>query len=397
MHPSDMQIAGHNGTAPIIGHERFRSLIARHEAFWDRAERNSFLRSTGVFAPSVPIGLPQPDGTVVTQADPLQPDMIDPGALIDEVENWDPRRLDATLRAQGQYLVSLGLGDLMPLTRPLCKIPWIEAMLGCPLRMTEGHIWNEHYPGDPEEVIQRGVNFEHNPWLQLYLEFLRQLQSRLGDRFAVSAQANLRGTSDLAAAVMGVQEACIGWVDQPAFMARLMRVCTDAVLTVVEAAYRVLRPFQNGYASAYAIWAPGPVLHTQADHSTLLSPTMYKEQILPYDLEVIRSCPISIFHIHNEGLRIVPSLIEVPELNAIEVAMDPYPRGERRPYEVKMLQRILEHKLLILHVHLPCVEEGEWLLTQLPKRGLCFDAQLDLSDYEALPAGFPGSETWLLA
>ena len=321
--------------------------------------------------------------------------MIDPASLINDVEAWDPGRLDGSLAAQGQFLVSVGLGDLLPQSSPLGK-PWIEAMLGCPLKITGGQIWNQHYEGDPEEVIHRGANFEHNPWFQLYLEFLRQLQDRLEDRYPVSANTLLRGPSDLAAAVMGVQEACMGWIDRPLFMARLMRVCTDAVLTVVEAGYKIVKPFANGYLSGWRVWAAAPVFDNQADHSTLLSRKMYERQILPYDLEVIRCCPVSTFHIHNCGLRIASLLVQIAELDAIEVEVDPYPDAERKPYEVEMLQMIQEHKPLILGVNFPSLEEADSLLAQLSPRGLCFNARFDPATFASLPAGLPGSETWLL-
>jgi len=377
--------------------ECFRSLLARHQAFWEGAEEDTFLRSVSIYALSTPVAVPQRDGGRITQAERLEPDMIDPALLIDEVENWDPDRLDATLRLHGQFMVKVGAGDLMPLSTAWGKIPWVEAMLGCPIKMTEGQIWSEHYPGDPEEVIRRGANLEHNPWLELYLEFLNQLQSRLGDRFPVSAHTLVRGTSDLVAAVMGVQEACLGWIDQPSFMARLLRVCTDAVLTITEAGYKVLNPYKNGYPSHYGIWAPAPVVATQADHSTLLSARMYAQHILPYDLEVIRSCPFSVIHLHNNGLHVAPLLVQVPELDVIEVAMDPYPTGERKAYEVEMLQMILAHKALILDVKLPSYEEGEWLLAQLQQRRLCYHPLFDLSVYDALPEDTPGRQAWLFA
>ena len=376
---------------------QFKALIERHYAFWNGADQNSYLRTTGIFAPSEPIGLPQPDGSVIRNAERVTPEMIDPDSMIDEVESWDPDRLDATLIAQGHYLVSMGLGDVLPSTRPFSKIPWMEAMLGCPLKITEGQLWNEHYPGDPEEVIQRGANLTHNPWFQLYLDFLRRLQERLGDRFAVTTNTLLRGTSDLAAAVMGVQEAAMGWIDDPKLLARLMRVCTDALLMVIEAGYKVLEPFCGGYSSNYAILAPAPVVSTQADHSTLISARMYEKQILPYDVEIIRSCPYSVLHLHNCGLHVAPLLVEVPELNAIEVALDPYPTDEkRRVYELEMYQMILEHKSLVLDASLPDLAECNWLLDNLPKRRLCMNARFSPEVYATLPDDLPGSHVWML-
>jgi hypothetical protein len=312
--------------------------LGRHQAFWERAEDGSLLRSEGVFAASLPVHLPQADGTVITHAERLTADLVDPVAMIAEVERWSAGTPDPHLLAHWQAVASLGLGDALPFSQPFFKIPWLEAMLGCPITMTEGHIWVERHPGGAEAVLQQGAGLQGNPWLELYCEFLRQLGERLGDRFPVTANTLLRGPSDLAAAVLGVREACVAWLDQPKMMARLMRVCTDVHLAVIEAGYKLLEPYpdgpaEGGYVSGWGIWAPGPVVRTQADHATLLSPDMYERQILPFDREIIRAGPHCIFHIHNPGLHLAPALLEVDELDVIEVVVDPYPSEARKPYE----------------------------------------------------------------
>ena len=373
---------------------RFQALLSRHKAFWRRGS-NSSLRSYGVFAPSARVALRQPDGSVITQCERLEPDMIDPASLIDAFETWDPGD-DPHLSFHRRFCAFPGIGDQIPFCQPYFKIPWIEAMLGCPIKMTEGQIWVDRYEGDVEEAIRRGINLKHDPWFQLYQAFLRQLQDRLGDRYPVSANTLLRGTSDLAAAIMGVKEACIGWIEAPALMARLMRVCTDANLAVIEAGNKLLNPFEGGYMSGFALWSPGPVVRTQADHSTLLSARMYERQILPCDLEVIRACPFCIFHIHNNGLHVAPLLVEIPELDAIEIVVDPYPQGERKAYEIDAMRKIQEHKPLIMDVNFPTFEEAERVRDQLDPQGLCLNARFDAETFLSLPADLPGSEMWVL-
>jgi hypothetical protein len=268
--------------------------------------------------------------------------------------------------------------------------------------MTEGHIWVERHPGGAEAVIQQGANLDGNPWLDLYCEFLVQLRDRLSDRFPVTANTLLRGPCDLAAAVLGVREACVAWLDQPAMMARLMRVCTDVHLTVIEAGYTLLEPYadgpaEGGYVSGWGIWSPGPVTRTQADHATLLSPDMYERQILPFDREIIAAYPHCIFHIHNPGLHLAPALLKVDELDVIEVVVDPYPNETRKPYEMAMYERILARKPLILDVNFPSIEEADWVLDQLPHRGLCLNARFAEEELARLPAGTETAETWVLA
>lgn len=381
--------------------DRLARLLKRHQAFWARATEGSLLRSDGVFAASLPVHLPQADGTVIRSAERLTAEMVDPAAMIAEVERWSTGTPDPHLLAHWQAVASLGLGDALPFSQPFFKIPWLEAMLGCPITMTEGQIWVERHPGGAEAVIQHGAGLDGNPWLALYCEFLRQLRDRLSDRFPVTANTLLRGPSDLVAAVMGVREACMAWLDRPAMMARLMRVCTDVHLAVIEAGYNLLDPFcdgpvEGGYLSGWGIWAPGPVVRTQADHATLLSPEMYERQILPFDLEIIRACPHCIFHLHNPGLHLAPALLEVDELDVIEVVVDPYPSEARKPYEMAMYKRILDRKPLILDVNFPSIEEAEWVLGSLSHRGLCLNARFSSETLASLPAGAPDSETWIL-
>ncbi|NLS79800.1 MAG: hypothetical protein GXY76_21345 [Chloroflexi bacterium] len=371
------------------------TLLEKHRAFW-RRDAKGFLRAVSVFAPSEPSRLPQRDGRAITQAARLTPDMFDVGLLIDDVLAWDPSQNDPLLAARQQVLAFPGVGDLLPLSRAFFKIPWLEAMLGCPITMTEGQIWVGHYEGTAEDAIRRGVHFEGNPWFQLYVEFLHQLQARLEPRYLASANTLLRGTCDLVAAILGVKEACVGWIEQPRLMARLLRVCTDANLAVIEAGRKALRPFQGGYMSAFGVWAPEYVVRTQADHSTLLSPRMYREQILPFDREVIAAAPHCIFHIHNNGYHIAPDLVQVPELDAIEVVVDPYPTGARKAYEIVMMQMILQHKALLIDGNFPSYEEAEWVLAQLDRRGLYYNVQLSAETLSALPEGAPHSEMWLL-
>jgi hypothetical protein len=170
---------------------------------------------------------------------------------------------------------------------------------------------------------------------------------------------------------------------------------------VIEAGYKLLEPYKDGpaeggYISGWGIWAPGPVVRTQADHATLLSPDMYERQILPFDLEIIRACPHCIFHIHNPGLHLAPALLEVDELDVIEVVVDPYPSEARKPYEMAMYDRILERKPLILDVNFPSLDEAGWVLGELSHRGLCLNARFSEEVLASLPAGASTSETWVL-
>jgi hypothetical protein len=387
-----IQVASVSVTSP-----EFQTKLARHRAFLRRAEAGSLLRSSGVFAASVPVRLPQPDGSSVVRAERLEPSAVDPIALVDEFEAWSLDRADAVEISQRQTIALLGIGDLLPLSQPFFKVPWLEAMLGCPIKMTEGQIWVERYQGDVDRLSRRGVYVEDSPWFELYVAFLRVLRERLAGQFPVSPNTLLRGPSDLVANLMGVQEACVGWIEQPDLMARLMRVCTDANLALIEIGNQSFTPVAGGCVSGFGIWSPAPVVRMQADHSSLLSPGMYERQILPYDLEVVRAAPVCMFHIHNNGLHVAPHLVHITELDVVQVVVDPYPVGERKRYEIEMLQMIQEHKPLLLDVNLPSRKEAEWFLGQLSPRGLCLNARFAPETLESAPRDLSGDGFWVLS
>ena len=378
-----------------ISAEHTRSVVERHAAFWKRDA--GVLRYTGVYSQSSPVSLPTADGGVITDAESIEPKMVQPDELINIIEQYDDDRLDAHLALKGEYLVNVGQGDFLPLAMPLMKFPWLEAILGCRIEMTVGQIWDKEYTGDPEDIASDTSSFDHNPWFELYVEFIKRLQERLSGRFFVSTSSNQRGVSDLVAAVMGVQAALIGWIDSPRFMSRILRRCTDAVLALGEATNAVVEPALGGYACKWGLWCPDKVVATQADHASLVSPDVYAAQILPYDREVFRSSPLSIIHLHNNGLHHAPALMNLPDLDAIQVWMDPYPASDRRRFEVDMLQRIADRKPLIVDVYQSDLDESDWLLGQLTGRAVFYKNWVDPEVYDGLPDDHPGTDRWLRA
>jgi hypothetical protein len=123
---------------------------------------------------------------------------------------------------------------------------------------------------------------------------------------------------------------------------------------------------------------------------------MYEQQILPYDLEVIRAAPCCMFHIHNNGLHVAPYLVQIAELDVVQVVVDPYPTGKRKQYEVEMLQMVQEHKPLLLDVNLPSLEEADWFMGQLSPRGLCLNARFGPETFQSVPPDTKETQFWML-
>jgi hypothetical protein len=105
--------------------------------------------------------------------------------------------------------------------------------------------------------------------------------------------------------------------------------------------------FAGGYVSAYGIWAPGTVVRTQADNATMLSPTVYRERVLPHDRAVMRQFDYPLIHLHSGCLHVAEALLEVPELRAIQVSVD-HPGGPLAAQVMPILERMVARKPLIV-------------------------------------------------
>jgi hypothetical protein len=108
----------------------------------------------------------------------------------------------------------------------------------------------------------------------------------------------------------------------------------------------------------YCLWAPGTVIRTQSDSASQISPRMYSEQILPHDRTLFSSFDYSIIDLHSAGtLHLHPVLIEVEELDALSVTLDPYDNAPTLDELIPVFCRILEAKSLSVY--------GEMTLAQL--------------------------------
>ena len=246
-------------------------------------------------------------------------------------------------------------------------------MAGCTIRSVSGSVWSEPSHFDWHRVEERRLS-DDNPWLKALQAFTRALVTRADGRCPV-VQPLLRGPVDIVAAMLGDQEMTLAFYDHPDEMAMLLDICTDIFLRAASARLDLTPAFHGGYLSAYGIWAPGRTVRTQTDNAVLLSPTLYKERLLPYERRIMEAFEYSLIHLHSGVVHIVSdALIEVEALKAIQVSVD-YPGGPLFPEILPILSKIQEAKPLILTG--PVTEsELDIVLSALSPRGLCIEVSL---------------------
>lgn len=343
-------------------------VFARHRAFWSREPVEKPILSVERYEPLDAVEMRLADGSPVREDMYLTPDLLDPELMLELEETPRPPR--------GEPDRPGGISrDVLIVRRPMSKMCWVEAVMGCAVRVraASGSIYSEPYLDSPAE-LWRIPSTEDNPWLELLQDYTRTLAEHAQGRYHVS-QCLMRGTIDLVAAVLGYDRMCAAFYDHPREVHKLTELCVDVFLKVAEAQYAVIPRLAGGYATYFELWAPGSVIRSQCDASAATSAKMYEEFFFPYEEEIFKQFDYSIVHLHSGFLHTVPTFLKTDYPTSIQVSLDTGSTPETPHTLIPTFKRILEKKPLFIVGPLTQAELDE-LLRELPATGLYIGGQL---------------------
>jgi hypothetical protein len=251
---------------------------------------------------------------------------------------------------------------------PFTGIPWMEAILGCPIRGGRESFTSRPWLSSPEEALEK-VHFNpQSPWLGKYLEFTAALAAQSRGRYPVGMPI-MRGPTDILGALMGQQKMVVALMEaDPEVMHRLIERITRAFLAVIEAQRRLTPSFYGGAALGfYHIWTPGTAIWFQDDLSSLLSPSLYRQFFLHSARLILAGHDHTAVHLHANSFFILDELLTLDNLKAVQVNKDISGPGVKQMLPV--LTKIMQTRRLILWGDLT-VEDLELIRQNLPCRGL---------------------------
>jgi DNA-binding FadR family transcriptional regulator len=254
---------------------------------------------------------------------------------------------------------------------PFTGIPWMEAILGCPIRAGRESFTSRPWLSSPSEALER-VRFDpQNPWLGKYLEFTTALVEQSRGRYPVGMPI-MRGPTDMLGALLGQQEMVLATkMADPQVMRQLIERVTRAFLAVIEAQRRLTPPFHGGWSLGfYHVWTPGPAIWFQDDLSAILSPSIYRQFFLDSARLILAGYEHTAVHLHPTSFFILDELLTLENLKVVEVNKDS--GGPSVKEMLPVLAKIMETRGLILWGDLT-IEDLELVRRNLPCRGLCLN------------------------
>ncbi len=272
-------------------------------------------------------------------------------------------------------------GDFIFSASAFWGIPWLEAAIGCPIRIN--HVTGSLYAVKPEWSGEPSVpEFEpDSPWTRKLLEFLTKAALKSGGRYPL-ATTRMRGIADLLSAIYGGEELIYRMIQKPEEILSVAKKLTQFYIKFTEFQLRHIPDFYGGIGSFYyhVLAPPGTVWH-QEDSVMLLSPDMYRKFIFPFDAQIFRAFQGNIMHFHSIGGYIPLHEVRALKPLAVEMHIDAGGPEARELYE--MHTKILEVSPLIIWGRLS-EDDLEWIFTKLPNRSVAVNAVVD--DLEAATA-----------
>ena len=331
-------------------------LLERHAAWW---QRKGSLISATQSAPLGDLWLPLAGGAVATEDLDLAPGMLDLDRLAGRAQTAGPL----------EYR-----DDRFHTRAPYARVPWVEAILGTPIRATiQGGSMRTLACIENWAEWERQDNHRDEVWFDTLKRLTELLVQRSGGRYAV-AQTLMRGPCDLAEAVLGPELLSFSLYEHQDSLQRFLDEVTGAFIEILYAQIERIPPLRGGYLSPFGIWAPGTVVRTQCDATAFLSAAHYAEWFLPYDEQICESVEYSIIHLHSVSLHTVDALLAVERPHAIQVTLETSPPGPTLEEMLPTFRKILGVKPLLLEGKLS-PDEVRRLRDELPGDGLAITAR----------------------
>jgi hypothetical protein len=221
-------------------------------------------------------------------------------------------------------------------------IPWLEAMLGCPVSVAAANCRAEAFLSDPSGLAGFDSDLDANPWLDALLRFNEELVRFADGRFPVCPPL-LRGPGDAASAILGGTGFVMGLIDQPDAMKRLLDCAARTRSAVLRRLQAVLPAWHGTHAAGgypSRVWCRRTVAYYQEDSAALLNPRLFREFLLPLAGAAREAADVNFIHLHSACLYPLEMLLEDNSFDVLQINIDHGGVAPPLPALIPTLQRV---------------------------------------------------------
>ena len=238
-------------------------------------------------------------------------------------------------------------GDYPFTAAPLYYIPWVEAILGCPIMASPETFWAEPCIESWDGWIGKPID-KNNPWLQKLLDLLQAMVNHSRGRYPLS-HTLMRGPTDLMSAMRGAAQLPLDMMLHGDRMKSILDYLADVWIEICQAQLDLIPECADGYmgqGNGLQCWTPNKVSWLQEDATALLSPEIYQRTLLDLDRRILGSFESTAFHLHTSSEWIIDTLVDIPELDVIQYTQDI--TGINLVSYLKICRKVLAHKPLVI-------------------------------------------------
>lgn len=330
--------------------------VARHQAFLRREPANQPLVGSWLFGFYVPDLYPR-------VAEALRPGPVLPADIPLEAFLADVDVLAAAYaELDDDYPFSVGA---------LASIPWLEAIMGCPIHFSGTTFWAEPCITD-WAAHHWSVPAQGSAWRAKLLELLDALVVHAAGRYACSPTL-MRGVADMCAAMRGSNALALDFYDHPARVQRLAGMCAEVLVEVGLAQLALIPESENGYmvgSAGLRCWFPGKGVWLQDDAISILSPRLYQKLFLSEVRRVADRFPWVAFHLHGDQLWPLDIFLELEEVDVLELNYD-LGATTLDEHIIPAWRKIQAHKPCIAFAHVS-QQEAARIRDMVPGTGFAF-------------------------
>ncbi len=191
--------------------------------------------------------------------------------------------------------------------------------LGCEPIFSEDTIWFKKCVKESWHDFGPLCYNPNNLWWKRHIEMINQAKELINGDFPIGIP-DIIENMDILSAMRGPQELCYDLIDEPELIFGYLKQLDELYFKYYDTIYNLVKlEDESSVYTAFQIWGPGKTAKVQCDFSAMMSPSQFKNMVVPFLREQCKKMSNSMYHLDGPGaVKHLDALLEIEELNAVQ-------------------------------------------------------------------------------